>query len=357
MIDDNLLNIDGSFGEGGGAILRLSAAYSVLFKRPIRISNIRANRPKPGLRLQHLLGLKTLSEVSNSVLSPCGIGSEDISITPNPTNDVKSTIQLNISTAASIGLLLQPIQIASLGFRNPEKIEINIKGGGTFGKWAPSVNYLQEVTYKLFESSGLKINIDIMKHGFYPKGGAQLKCEIHPSKELIKPINLTELGNINLIQGEIIITNHLRRNRDNIGSRIRKSIQQELKRKIKFETDIRYTWVDSFSPGVGVSLWANSDTGAIISTGTFLGERNLSSEKLGFIVANEMLNYIRNEIPIDKYLSDQLIPLMGYVKKPSSIKVSEITSHTHTNLELIKLFTNREYQIVKHDNHSIIKFL
>lgn len=356
MIEGNLLEIDGSFGEGGGAILRLGAAYSVLFKCPIRIKNIRANRPKPGLRLQHLLGLKILSEVSNSVLSPCGMGSEDISLTPNPTDDVKSKIQLNVSTAASIGLLLQPIQIASLTFRKPEKIEILIKGGGTFGKWAPSINYLKEVTYALFERSGLKINVDIMKHGFYPKGGALLKCEIYPSKDIIRPINLLELGNIDLIQGEIVITNNLKRAKDNIGSRIRKSIKQQLRRKVRFETDIKYTWVDSISPGVGVSLWAKSDTGAIISTGTFLGEKKLSSEKLGSIVAQELLNYIQNNIPVDKYLSDQLIPLMGFVKKPSSIKVSEITSHTHTNLELIKLFTNREYKISDYQNHSIISY-
>ncbi len=356
MNESNLLEIDGSFGEGGGAILRLSAAYSVLFKQPIRISNIRANRPKPGLRLQHLLGLKTLSEISNSSLSLCNVGSEEISIIPNSVNDVKSILELDVSTAASIGLLLQPIQIASLGFKKPDKIEIYIRGGGTFGKWAPSINYLKEVAYKLFERSRLKIDIDIQRHGFYPKGGALLKCTIHPSKEKLKPINLTELGNVELIQGEIIVTNHLKRNRDNIGSRIKKSILQHLNKNFKSETDIKYTWVDSISPGVGVSLWAQSDTGAIISTGTFLGEKRLSSEKLGSTVAHEMVKYLENDIPVDKYLSDQLIPLMGYVKKPSSIKVSEITSHTHTNLELIKLFTNREYEIKKHEKFSIINF-
>lgn len=356
MNENNLLEIDGSLGEGGGAILRLSAAYSVLFKHPIRIINIRANRPKPGLRLQHLLGLKTLSEITNSSLSSCEVGSEEISIIPNSLNDVKSLLELSVSTAANLGLLLQPIQIACLGFRKPDKIEIFIRGGGTFGKWAPSINYLKEVTYKVFERSRLKIDIDIQRHGFYPKGGALLKCIIHPSKENLKPINLTELGNVDLIQGEIIITNHLKRNRDNIGLRIKKSIQQYLSKNFKSETDIKYTWVDSISPGVGVSLWAHSDTGAIISTGTFLGEKKLSSEKLGSIVAQEMLKYLENDIPVDKYLSDQLIPLMGYVKKPSSIKVSEITSHTRTNLELIRLFTNREYEILKHDNFSTIYF-
>jgi len=356
LIESDLLKIDGSFGEGGGAILRLSAAYSVLFKRPIRIKNIRANRPKPGLRLQHLLGLKALTELSNSSLSPCGMGSEEIYITPNTSNEVKSNIQMDISTAASIGLLLQPIQIASLGFKKFEKIEILLKGGGTFGKWAPSINYLQEVTYKLFEKSGLKIEIDILKHGFYPKGGAQLKCVIYPAKEIIKPINLIELGNVDLIQGEITITNQLNRNRDNIGLRIKKSIQQQIRRNLKINIDIKQTWVNSISSGVGVSLWAHSDTGAIISTGTFLGEKKLSSEKLGYNVAQEMIHYLQNEIPVDKYLSDQLIPLMGYVKKPSSIKVSEITSHTRTNLDLIKLFTNREYKILKHNDYCIINF-
>ncbi|GAH58004.1 unnamed protein product [marine sediment metagenome] len=73
-------------------------------------------------------------------------------------------------------------------------------------------------------------------------------------------------------------------------------------------------------------------------------------------MAQEMIDYIQNEIPVGKYLSDQLVPLMGYVRKPSSIKVSEITSHTRTNLELIKLFTNREYKISKHDNYHIITF-
>ncbi|MFX0075363.1 MAG: RNA 3'-terminal phosphate cyclase [Candidatus Hermodarchaeota archaeon] len=357
MSESNLLEIDGSFGEGGGAILRLGAAYSVLFKRPIRIFNIRANRPKPGLRLQHLLGLNALSEISNSSLSQCKVGTEELFLTPNPANSVKSNLQLKVSTAASIGLLLQPIQIACLGFKKSGKIEISIEGGGTFGKWAPSINYLQNVTYKLFERAGLKINVDIQKHGFYPKGGAQLKCEIQRSEEVIKSIKLTELGNIDIIHGEIIITNQLRRNRDNIGLRIKRSIQQQLRRKVKYETNIKYTWVESISPGVGVSLWANSDTGAIISTGTFLGEKNISSEKLGASVAQELLHYIRNEIPVDNFLSDQLIPLMGYAKNSSSIKVFELTNHTRTNLELIKLFTNRDYQIIKYDNYSVIKFV
>jgi RNA 3'-terminal phosphate cyclase (ATP)/RNA 3'-terminal phosphate cyclase (GTP) len=355
MNENEFLEIDGSFGEGGGAILRLSAGFSVLFNIPIKIKNIRANRPKPGLRLQHLLGLKSLSELTSSNLSSCKIGTTELSLLPE--KNFKKKLNINISTAANIGLLLQPIQIASLGCKDTGHIEISLSGGGTFGKWAPSLNYLQKVTYPIFAKAGLTINIHIHKHGWYPKGGAQVKCVIEPSKKKLKPVNLTELGNLNLIQGEIILTNQLRRKGDNIAVRVRKTIIQTLKKNLKIDMDIRYKYVDSLSPGIGLSLWSESNTGAIISTGTILGEKRLSSEKLGIMAANEILKYIQNDIPVDNYLSDQLLPLMAYIGAPSSIKVLEVTSHARTNLDLIKLFTNREYRITREKKGFIIEYL
>lgn len=355
MDESKIIEIDGSFGEGGGAIIRLSAAFSILFNQSIRIKNIRANRPNPGLRTQHLLGLKTLAELTNSQLSDCKVGTKEITFVPN--KKVKDNIKVNIGTAASIGLLLQPLQIASLGFKKPEKIELFLSGGGTFGKWAPSLNYLQKVTFPLFRSSGLDIKVQIQRHGMYPKGGAKVNCKICPSLQELRPIDITELGSIDLIQGEIIITNDLRRPRDNIGDKIRKSIHQKIRTQLRIPTDIKYEWVNSSSSGVGLSLWAESDNGAIISTGTLLGEKNLSSEKLGSIAVKELLKYINNEIPVDNYLSDQLIPLMAYVRKPSRIKVFEVTSHTKTNLELIKKFLERDYNIRKEKNGYVIEYL
>ncbi|MFX0056792.1 MAG: RNA 3'-terminal phosphate cyclase [Candidatus Hodarchaeota archaeon] len=356
MTDKDYLEIDGSFGEGGGAILRLSAAFSVLYNKPIKIINIRANRSKPGLRLQHLLGLKILAELTGSKFfsndGECQIGTQNLFFIPN--SKFKDKINVNIDTSASIGLLVQPIQIACLGFSNPEKIELTLNGGGTYGKWAPSLSYLANVTYKIYKMAGLKIKLDIKKYGFFPKGGAQTVYTIYLPKNKLKPINLLELGNIEAINGEIILTNHLKGR--NIESRIKKSILLELERCIKVYTNINHRWVSSISPGIGLSLWATSDTGAVISSGTILGEKQIPSEKLGKMASNELLKYIKNNIPVDKYLSDQLIPLMAYIKESSSIKVSEITTHTKTNLELLKSFTNRDYEITKGLNHYEIKY-
>jgi len=355
MNKEGFLEIDGSFGEGGGAILRLGAGFSVLCNQPVKITNIRANRPKPGLRLQHLLGLQTLANLTNSTLSECKIGSKEVSFTPK--NVISNKIHVNINTAASIGLLLQPIQIACLGFRKTGDIEISLSGGGTFGKWAPSLHYLQKVTFPTYQKSGVDIKLQIQKHGWYPKGGAKVKCIITPPKDKLKSVNLTELGNIETIFGEIVITNQLRQNRNNIVERIRKSVKHQLKKHVKTDIKIKHIWVNSTSPGVGLSLWAESDTGAIISSGTFLGEKKLSSEKLGMLAADNMLKYIKNDIPVDNYLSDQLIPLMAQIEGQSKIKVLEVTNHARTNLELIKQITKRNYSVVKSKkNHFFIEY-
>jgi RNA 3'-phosphate cyclase len=351
MAIEDYLEIDGSFGEGGGSILRIGSAFSILYKKPIHIKNIRANRPKPGLRLQHLKGLQALANLTNSSLSECYVGTKEITLLPK--RSLKSSLSINIETAGNIGLLLQPIQIACLGFNKPHRIEILINGGGTFGAWAPSLNYLENITYKIFRNHNYKIDVDIQKHGFYPKGGASVKCTLYPPIEEIKSILLTNLGRIDLIQGEIIITDHLKEAK--VGERIKKSAEVQIKKRINMDIKINYKYVNSSSPGVGLTLWACSDLGAIISSGTILGEKKISSEQLGKVAVNALFKYIHNEIPVDNYLSDQLIPFMGICKESSRIKVLDITNHTKTNLELVKLFSNRNYKISRENKSYIIE--
>lgn len=352
MNDKSILEIDGSMGEGGGAILRLSAGLSVVFNQPIRVYNIRANRSKPGLRLQHLLGLKNLAKLTNSSLSECEVGTKEIIFKPTATS-LKEKLDIGVSTAASIGLLLQPIQIACLGFEHPDQVIINLHGGGTLGKWAPGLNYLKNVTYQIFKKHGFEITIDIHKYGFYPKGGGATTCKIEPPKKGLNPINLTSLGNLDVIEGKIVCSNKLSNAR--VSERIKESAEAALKREISISTHIEYEYVNSLSVGVGISLWAKSDTGAIISSGTVLGERHISSEQLGRNAVNKILAYIQNDIPVDNYLSDQLLPFMAFTNSASKIKVAEVTSHARTNLELIKMFAHRDFAIENSENYSIIK--
>ena len=67
----DLIEINGTSGEGGGQILRTSLALSVLTGKPFRISRIRGRRKKPGLKRQHLTGVRCAADRDQRTLLQC----------------------------------------------------------------------------------------------------------------------------------------------------------------------------------------------------------------------------------------------------------------------------------------------
>ncbi len=61
--------LDGSYGEGGGQILRTALVASIVTGTPVRIRRIRAARPRPGLRPQHLAAVRAAAAVAERELA------------------------------------------------------------------------------------------------------------------------------------------------------------------------------------------------------------------------------------------------------------------------------------------------
>jgi RNA 3'-terminal phosphate cyclase (ATP) len=76
------LTIDGSYGEGGGQVLRSSLAMSLVTGRPFVIENIRAGRKKPGLMRQHLTAVGAATKISHAEVTGDAIGSARLEFRP-----------------------------------------------------------------------------------------------------------------------------------------------------------------------------------------------------------------------------------------------------------------------------------
>ncbi|MCP4761070.1 MAG: RNA 3'-terminal phosphate cyclase [archaeon] len=355
----NFLEIDGNMGEGGGAILRLSAGFSVLFNKPIHIKNIRAGRSKPGLRLQHMLGLLALKEITDGSLSDIEVGTTELKFSPG--DDFKSQIDVNIRTAGSIALLSQTIQTAAIKSDLNKGLIVNVNGGGTFGLGAPDPYYLNDVTYRYFEKMGYSCKINVLKNGYYPKGGAaavlRFSSLADPINEL-KPLNINKIGDLVRIGGNIIVSDALKKPR--VGERIHNGIVTGLIGKnieipdyedntlgnLKCEKkhfEINLEYVKALNPGVGLSIWAEFDSGIILSSGTILGKRGVSSEKVADTAVISLLKQIKSGATVDEYLADQIIPLLYLCRESSCIIVPRITTHMQTNIDLLNMFGKRKY--------------
>src|SRR5881296_2641308 len=77
-MSEPLLELDGSFGEGGGQILRTSLALALLTGRGFHLRNVRAGRSKPGLQPQHLQSVRAAAAVGKAQLRGASQGSSDL---------------------------------------------------------------------------------------------------------------------------------------------------------------------------------------------------------------------------------------------------------------------------------------
>ncbi len=355
----NYLQIDGTIGEGGGSITRLAAGFSVLFNKPIHLSNIRANRTPSGLRLQHQLGLESLQRLTNGKLSLVKVGTTDLTFSPG--SDWRNYLDVMIRTAGSIALLSQTIQTASIRTTSGDPITVSYTGGGTFGMGAPDPYYLNNVTYQFFRKMGYNCHIEVKKNGYYPKGGAGAVLHIAPVRSIdqLNPLIIEEKGSLLNVSGVIVCSDNLKK--PQVAERIETAIFNHLQKNSKFSSltkddyQIILKYERTLNPGVGLSIWANYEN-TIIGTGTILGKRGVPSEVVGKKAATQLIRESSTTATVDSYAADQVVPLMVLCPVNSVIHVSDVTSHLRTNIELLNLFHPREYSLKKHKDGWMLEY-
>ncbi|MCK5458820.1 MAG: RNA 3'-terminal phosphate cyclase, partial [Thermoplasmatales archaeon] len=250
------MQIDGSYGEGGGQILRYAVALSVFTKKPVEITNIRARRSTPGLRPQHLTAISCMKTLCNAETDGLSIGSSKLTFSPGQIRP--GEYSFDVGTAGSITLVFQACILSALQTTKPITIRIM---GGTDVKWSPSWDYFENVFIPSIRNMGIDIEIELLNRGYYPKGGGKARIHIKPTSQ-INCLNICDQYKFNNVSGKI----HLCNLPEHVASRMKHAaIKQLLKFNINHE--IRIDTNNSISPGTGICLWTRSDNAVIGTSG------------------------------------------------------------------------------------------
>jgi len=332
-----MIEIDGSYGEGGGALLRVSTALSALTGNSIQIRNIRAGRPQTGLMPQHLNAISVLQKLSNAEVNGLTLGSEEISFIPDVLQE--GEFRVEVGTAGSITLILQAFIIPAGSAPGPVKITLR---GGTDVRWAPPVDYLQNVTLPVLRSIGHHIDLKLLKRGYYPKGGGRLQADMKPLKNW-KPFHIQDLQ-VDYIRG----ISHCTRLPQHVAIRQAQAAEKEIK-LAGYDAQIQIdTAGDALGPGSGIILWSEFKGKSSYPLGrvggSTLGEPDKRAESVGRDAAIELLRHLSIGAPLDRYMADQIIPYMA-IHGSSRVKIAELTSHTLTNIYAAEKITGHQFQV------------
>ncbi|ASJ06540.1 RNA 3'-terminal phosphate cyclase [Thermococcus pacificus] len=323
------VEIDGSYGEGGGQILRTAVALSVITGKAVRIYNIRANRPNSGLKPQHLHGILALKELSGARVKGAQVGSTELEFIPGEAKP--KHVRVPISTAGSITLVLQAL-LPAMAFVGGS-FEVT---GGTDVPWSPPVDYLKHVTLFALGKMGLRVELEIRRRGHYPKGGGVVAGRVEPWEEK-RPLVALEWEKVERFAGISHATNLPAHVAERQAKAARERIGELYNVPVEIETEVSR----SLGPGSGIVVWAETDM--LRLGGDALGKRGKPAEVVGREAADELLDQLKTRAAVDKFLGDQLIPFLAFAG--GEIGVAEITNHLVTNVWVVEKFLGKVFEV------------
>jgi len=337
-----MLTIDGSFGEGGGQILRSSLALSMVTGAPFRIDNIRAGRKKPGLMRQHLTAVRAASEVCNARVSGDEIGSTAVTFAPGQVRG--GDYKFSIGTAGSTTLVLQTVLLPLLLCSEKSRLTLE---GGTHNPFAPPFDFLAKAFLPLVNRMGPTVHAVLDRPGFYPAGGGRMLVTIEPA---------AKLGAIELLQRGELVSQRARAVVSNLPRNIAEREIGVVKQRLNWDDACLEVQVVEASPGPGNIVTIEVQSANVTEVFTGFGEVGRPAEAVATLAVQQCQRYLKSAAPAGEYLTDQLMLPMG-VSGAGCFLATGLSRHALTHLQLIGDFLSIQITTSKQpDGSALVRF-
>lgn len=331
--------IDGSFGEGGGQILRTSLAMSILTNTPIRLENVRGGRKKPGLLRQHLTGVRAAQAICGAKVQGDTLKSQTVEFSPGAVRG--GDYAFNIGSAGSAMLVLQTVLPPLMFADAPSTVTLE---GGTHNPMSPPFDFLQTSFIPALTKMGAQVELTLVRPGFFPAGGGKVIMKVQPVAKLA-PLSLMEAGDC-AVSGRVLIAH--------LPEHVADREVQELQKQLELPAEAVTRQVNQSSKGPGNVVMVTCERDSHTELFTAFGEKGLRAETLVERLAQEVRSFVKADVAVGEHLADQLlIPMaLGQGGDFSTVPLSE---HTTTNMEMLKRFLNVKFEVESGDENAVVR--
>ncbi len=330
-----VLKIDGSFGEGGGQVLRSSLALSLVTGKPFVIQRIRAHRKKPGLMRQHLSAVRAAAEVSQARVEGADLGSLQLRFCPGSVRAGDYTF--DVGSAGSATLVLQTVLPALLRAEGESNLTLR---GGTHNPMAPPFDFLAKSYLPLVNRLGPMVEARLLRPGFYPAGGGEFRVRIQPARQLGR-LELTERGEIRAQRVRVWLA-HLPRH---IAERECRTIAQHT----GWSDECFAIEEPSNASGPGNVVMIELEAEHVAEVFTSFGRIGVKAEEVALEALREAEEYLASGVPVGRHLADQIMLPLGigayFGAGGGTFRTLSLSAHATTHLEILRRFLDLDAKV------------
>ena len=331
-----MLEIDGSYGEGGGQLVRTAVALSAITRQPVRIVNIRAGRSRPGLAAQHIAAVRAVAALCDARVAGLALRSAAIEFRPDTIRG--GTYRFDIGTAGSTMLVLQALMPVALAGGSPCRAVIT---GGTDVRGAPPGDYVRRVVLPLIGRMGVEASLELRRRGYYPTGGGEVEFVL--VRSALRPLGQTDERREPCLAGLA----HVARLPLHVAERMRTAAGKRLAAS-GLSATIDIAALDerqAHGHGGAIALWAEGE-GARLGAAR-VAERGVRAEALGDAAAQEIAADVVAGATLDRHAADQMLVYLALAGGESTFVTRELTSHARTAMWLIGHFLPVRFDIAE----------
>jgi RNA 3'-terminal phosphate cyclase (ATP) len=324
-----LITLDGSQGEGGGQVLRAALTLSSGTKQGFEIAKIRERRTRPGLRPQHVAAVRAAALACGARTGGVFEGSPDLRFEPGPV--AAGDFRFDIETAGSAPLVAQTV-LPALGLAPaPSRVEVT---GGTHVPLSPMFPFLERHWALVVGRLGLRTAHRLVRGGFYPRGGGELRSEVRPWSRPGAALVMEERGGLLGVRG----VSGASKLKGDVAERQRAAALARLWEERRIEAAVEVVDMPADSPGSFLYLEAEFEAGR--AAFSWLGEKGLRAEALGDRAARRLLHFLEDEraSAVDPHLADQLVVPLCLSGGGGRYTTSEVTPHLETVAQVARAF-------------------
>lgn len=325
------VTLDGSHGEGGGALARTALTLSALTQQPVHLSNVRGKMRSPGLNSEDLAVVKTLGLCCDAEVRGAHPGSTELRFVPmrriHALNE-RIGIPESLDGPGSANALVILQSLAPLLCRTGAYCTLAAEGE-TFGNNILGFDAFASVTAAAWRRMGLYVFPELRLAAYGRGSRGEVVMDVEPSS--LTGLDWQVRGGLVGLRA-IVTTSELP---EAVGQRGIAHLER-LAAHAEMPLETEQVMVRAKGPGANVTVWAEYEGG--LGSASALGAKGVRIEQVAQSAYDQCAQWMASGASVDAFLADQLLLPACLADGETHYSTPNLTERLATMVWVVKQF-------------------